>query len=191
MITQNSYLLSIANTPVLFDFEVLFNKYYAGLCYYAYKFVQNKEVSKDLVQDVFVKSWDKRNDFNTELSIKNFLYVSLRNSCLNYLRHSVVEKKFIELSDIDAHENEKGLSNLIKAEVVMSLREAIDKLPEGCRMVLKLAYFEGLKNDEIATELGISVNTVKTQRQRAMKLMRLSLSSPNYAVVWALLTLLD
>lgn len=175
----------------MFDFEALFNKYYAGLCYYAYKFVHNKEVAKDLVQDVFVKSWDKRSDFTTELSIKNFLYISLRNSCLNYLRHSIVEKKFIELSDIDMCENEKGLSNLIKAEVVMSLREAIDKLPEGCRMVLKLAYFEGLKNDEIATELGISINTVKTQRQRAMKLMRLSLTDPNYAVVWALLTFLD
>lgn len=183
--------MSTAKTPVLFDFEVLFNKYYAGLCFYAYKFVQNKEAAKDLVQDVFVKSWDKRNDFNTELSIKNFLYISLRNSSLNYLRHSVVEKKFIELSDIDARENEKGLSNLIKAEVVMSLRAAVDKLPEGCRMVLKLAYFEGLKNDEIAAELGISVNTVKTQRQRAMKLMRLSLSTPTYAILWAALPFLD
>jgi len=183
-------LLSIANTPVLFDFEALFNKYYAGLCYYAYKFVHNKEVAKDLVQDVFVKSWDKRSDFTTEQPIKNFLYISLRNSCLNYIRHSVVEKKFIELSDIDARENEKGLSNLIKAEVVMSLREAIDKLPEGCRMVLKLAYFEGLKNDEIASELGISINTVKTQRQRAMKLMRLSLTTSTYAVLWVVLPLL-
>jgi RNA polymerase sigma-70 factor (ECF subfamily) len=183
--------LSILNTRDLFHFEALFNKYYAGLCYYAYKFVQNKEVAKDLVQDVFVMSWDKRNDFTTELNIKNYLYISLRNSCLNYLRHSVVEKKFIELSDINAHENEKGLTNLIKAELVMSIREAIDKLPEGCRMVLKLAYFEGLKNDEIATELGISINTVKTQRQRAMKLMRLSLTSSTYSILGVILPILD
>ena len=102
----------------------------------------------------------------------------------------ISEKKFIELSDIDMRENEKGLSNLIKAEVVMSLREAIDKLPEGCRMVLKLAYFEGLKNDEIASELGISINTVKTQRQRAMKLIRLSLTTSTYAILWVVLPLL-
>ena len=73
----------------------------------------------------------------------------------------------------------------------MSIREAIDKLPEGCRMVLKLAYFEGLKNDEIATELGISINTVKTQRQRAMKLMRLSLTSSTYSILGVILPILD
>ena len=64
---------------------------------------------------------------------------------------------------------------------------AIEQLPEGCKTVLKLAYFEGLKNDEIATELGVSINTVKTQRQRALNLLRLRLPKGAYLLLLALL----
>lgn len=169
------------------NLEYLFSKYYARLCYYAYKLIKNQEAAKDLVQDVFLTYWNKRDTYASELAIKNFFYLALRNACLNFIRHDVVEKKFAETLTDDMLAEEKGLEYLIKAEAIAAIQAAIDQLPEGCKTVLKLAYFEGLKNDEIATELGVSINTVKTQRQRALNLLRLRLPKGAYLLLLALL----
>ncbi len=165
------------NSTAFSDIEYLFNNYYSRLCYFAYKIIDNQESSKDIVQNVFITFWKKKVDFETELAIKNFLYLAVRNACLNYLRHELVEEKFVKNSNPDQFEQEKGLNHLIRAEVVGELQKAIELLPEGCRMVLKLAYFEGMKNEQIANHLDISINTVKTQKQRALQLLRLKLSS--------------
>lgn len=169
------------------NLEYLFSKYYARLCYYAYKLIKNQDAAKDLVQDVFLTYWNKRDAYSSELAIKNFFYLALRNACLNFIRHDAVEKKFADSLTDDMIVEEKGLEYLIKAEAIASIQAAIEQLPEGCKTVLKLAYFEGLKNDEIATELGVSINTVKTQRQRALNLLRLRLSNSAYLLLLTLL----
>lgn len=114
MITENN------NTSPYIDIEYLFNTYYARLCYFAYKLVKDQEAAKDLAQDVFLKYWHKRNEYSSELAIKNFLYLSLRNACLNYIRHDTIEKKYADTLADDTLENEKGLSHLIKAEALVS-----------------------------------------------------------------------
>jgi RNA polymerase sigma-70 factor (family 1) len=143
------------------------------LCYYAYKITNNQESSKDIVQDVFLKYHSKPAEFSSELAIKNFLYLAVKNACLNFIRHDLVEKKFAENQVETALDQDQGLSHIIKAEALIAIKKAIEALPEGCRTVLKLAFFEGFKNEQIALELGISINTVKTQKQRALQLLRL------------------
>lgn len=167
----------------LYDIEYLFNKYYARLCYFTFKLIKNQDDSKDLVQDVFLKCWQKKETFESELAIKNFLYLSLKNASLNYIRHLTVEKKFVDDLSPEKFIEEKTISNLIRAEVLATIHLAIENLPDGCKLVLKLAFNEGLKNDQIAQQLGISVNTVKTQKQRALKLLRLSLSDTSYLLL--------
>ena len=114
------------------------------------------------MQDVFLKYHSKRAEFSSELAIKNFLYLAVKNACLNFLRHDLVEKKFAENQEQTALVQEEVLTYIIKAETLVLIKQSIDALPEGCRTVLKLAFFEGLKNEQIALELGISINTVKT-----------------------------
>ncbi|MEI6949718.1 RNA polymerase sigma-70 factor [Paraflavisolibacter sp. H34] len=155
----------------------LFQLYYSRLCYFAFKMIEDREAAQDLVQDAFVGFWHRRDDFDSEPAVKTFLYVTVRNACLNRIRHEKVKKKFIDANKTSEAEEEKGLNNLVQAEVVGEIHRAIEELPQGCRQVLKLAYFEGLKNDEIAGELGVSVNTVKTQKARALQLLRLKLDA--------------
>lgn len=135
------------------------------------------------MQDIFLKYHNKRTEFSSELAIKNFLYLSVKNACLNFLRHDLVEKKFAESQMENALVQEEVLTHIIKAEVLVLIKQSIETLPEGCRSVLKLAFFEGLKNEQIALELGISINTVKTQKQRALQLLRLKLSDKAYLLL--------
>ncbi len=159
------------------DIAYLFNQYYSRLCFFAFKMVDDPEAAKDIVQDVFLKFWDNRQNFETETATKNFLYLSVRNACLNLIRHEGVEKRYAETLEMEPLADDgKGLDLIIRAEVIGEIQKAIEALPEGCRMVVKLAYMEGLKNEEIAQSMGISINTVKSQKQRALQLLRLKLN---------------
>lgn len=157
------------------DIELLFKNYYQRLCYFAVQIINDKAAAEDIAQEAFVKYWNKKSDFNNESAAKTFLYVTVRNACLNVIRHEGVERKYLNLQDKDKVEEEWGLEQIIRAELFGEINKAIEELPEGCRTVLKLAYFEGLKNDEVAKQLGVSINTVKTQKARALQILRLKL----------------
>jgi RNA polymerase sigma-70 factor (ECF subfamily) len=133
------------------------------------------------VQDCFLKLWQREGNLEDESATNAYLYQMVRNSCFNWLRHQKVEKKFAdsEATRLESN-NEHCLEWIIRAEVLGEIHKAIEALPNGCREVLKLAFFESLKNEEIAQHLGVSVNTVKTQKARALKLLRLKLPSSAY-----------
>jgi RNA polymerase sigma-70 factor (ECF subfamily) len=160
----------------ILSLEYLFREYYARLCYFAYRFTDNHDLAEDLVQDCFLKFWDRRADVANETAAKAYLYQSVRNACLNALRHAEVERKYATSQQAGSGtDTPHRLEMIIRAELLGQVHQAIESLPEGCRQVLKLAYFESLKNEEIAEQLGVSVNTVKTQKARALKLLRFRL----------------
>ena len=149
----------------------MFNTYYSRLCYYAYKITNNQESSKDIVQDVFLKYHSKPAEFSSELAIKNFLYLAVKNACLNFIRHDLVEKKFAENQVETVLDQDQGLSHIIKAEALIAIKKAIEALPEGCRTVLKLAFFEGFKNEQIALEMSCLLYTSPSPRDRTRSRM--------------------
>ncbi|HQX95865.1 MAG TPA: RNA polymerase sigma-70 factor [Chitinophagaceae bacterium] len=171
--------------PNAFDTRNLFDLYYTRLCYFAHKLIGNKEASEDIVQDAFVAYWKKSADFDNELSIKSFLYLTVKNACLNVIRHEQVVKRFAESNEDSGYTEEKITENIIRSEVAGEIHSAIATLPKGCRQVLELAYFGELKNDEIAEQLQISINTVKTQKARALQLLRLKLDVGTLILVLA------
>lgn len=153
--------------------EHLFRVYYKRLCYYASEFVGNIHEAEDIVQDSFIKFWNRKTEFSDERSVKNFLYVTVKNACLNTIRHNQVVQKHENEETKHNHTNANEVLNLlIKAEVLNELYHAIDSLPEGCQKIFKLSYFEELRNGEIADLLNVSINTVKTQKYRALHLLR-------------------
>lgn len=169
--------------------EILFDRYYSRLCYYAFTIMQDKEAAKDIVQDVFFKCLKSLSDIDNEAAAKNLLYLSVRNACFNYLRHQGVKEQYAaSMLEEPAEIGEKGLDEIVKAEVIAEIRNAIEALPEGCKMVIKLSFLEGLKNEEIAENMGISINTVKSQKQRALKLLRLKLDLNSYTLLLFLIS---
>lgn len=156
------------------SFRGIFEEYHTRLCYFARSILPEGEAAEDVVQEAFVKLWQKKERFSHPDSIKAFLYITVRNNCLNIYKHRKVVKMFGDLSPKKDHDEDSanGLSNLIEAEVLNNVYLALQKLPAGCRTVLNLSYFDGMKNQAIADQLGVSINTIKTQKQRGLNLLR-------------------
>ena len=154
-------------------FELVFQSNFGYLVNYAHKFLDTREEAEEIVQDVFVKFWDKCSDLDPASSIKSYLYRSVHNTCLNQLKHQKVKDAYkqhvmhsmertTEIS-LEAVDPEK-----IRSEIV----EAIDLLPPRCSEIFKLSRFDGLKYQEIADHLEISVKTVEVQMGKALKVLR-------------------
>lgn len=156
------------------DVELVFKEYYGSLCYFASKYLQDEEVIEDIVQDIFITLLEKKTQFQSETHLKNFLYLSVRNGCLNYLRNLRSRDRYI--ASLPSGDQEESFEdNIILTEVHRELAAAVGKLPEECRKVFELCYFQGLDNDSAAKELGLSINTIKAQKARGKKMLKESL----------------
>lgn len=162
-------------------FKKLFLLYYERLLYFAWQFIHDKETANDLVQEAFLNYWNSEpnSEFN-ETHARNFLYLNVRNLCLKHIRHHKVVEKHRKHLDNDPIEENNVIHKMIRAEVLGEIYDALQTLPEGCRKISTMSYLEGKKNQEIADELGISINTVKTQKQRALQLLRLRLNPQTF-----------
>ena len=157
--------------------EGLHKLYFERLQYYAFTMIHHSEAARDIVQDAFIGFWDRRKELmNRHEHTRNFLYMSVKNSCLKFIRHNKVVDKYIDRQDVHAMEEEMADSKMIRAEVLFEIYTVIESLPPAMRRISKLAYLEGLKNNEIARQLEISVETVKVQKKRALKQLRLKLN---------------
>lgn len=153
------------------SFEMLFNKYYAILSGFAYRFIKDDDTSKDIVQNVFIKFYAVHASLEITSTIEAYLYKAVYNECLNELRKNNVRKHHIqeygEFVDtvyfdhaVEQNEREK------------SIYLAIEKLPPKCKEIFMLSRVHGRRNQEIAEELGISTRTVETQISIALKRLR-------------------
>lgn len=172
--------------------QSLLKLYYGALCLFAERMVTDRQAAEDIVGEAFIKLWKRRDSFATVQNIKAFLYISTRNAALNLLkqakRESLSKKQLAYLSE------EQGafvLNDMVRAEVLREIMQEIDKLPEQCGKVLKLGYLQGMKNQEIATMLNISVHTVKNQKARAIQLLKIRLRDRDLMALFFLYTYLD
>jgi RNA polymerase sigma-70 factor (ECF subfamily) len=154
-------------------FELVFKKYYALLCNYGYTFLHDKAEAEEVVQSTFLAFWEKRHSLDVHTSVKAYLFSMVRNASLNVLKHKKVESRYAQDEIMTAQRSIEPLSQTIHSnELDRKIAEAMEKLPEQCRMVFKLSRFEELKYAEIAVHLNISVKTVENQIGKALKIMR-------------------
>lgn len=156
-------------------YHELFREFYQSLVIFAMKYVKEQEEAEDIVQDLFVAIWEKQEKFLSFYSFRTFLYNSVRNTCLNRIKHKKVEEKYIHYSLDHENSTEEWDFEKIEEEVYRQLFKAIDELPARCRQIF-LLHLEGKKNEEIATELHLSLLTVKTQKKKAVRHLRERLS---------------
>lgn len=157
-------------------FEQLFKAYYSRLCHFSFQIVRDKVNAEDIVQDAFIKYWNQRQELASHnIAVKNFLYSTVRNASLNLIRHDKVVCQYLEQQNPYNIEEFNIVHSIIRSEVLAEIHTALETLPESCKRISRMGYLEGMKNNEIAQKLGISVNTVKTQKQRGLQLLRLLL----------------
>jgi len=159
-------------------FELLFRKYYLRLCGFANKFLSNTAESEEIVQEVFLNIWKKRDHLKLDNKITPYLFKSVRNLCFNFLEHKKVEDNYyavIELIYRNSQEEFHAYESMLYTELQTKVNEAIDSLPVECKKIFQMSRQEGLKYLEIAEKLGISVKTVETQMCRALAKLRLEL----------------
>jgi len=153
-------------------FEELFRKHFTSLCLFAGKYISDFDSAKEIVHDVFIRLWEIRDNIDTSKPLKSYLFTSVHNRCLNFIRDN---KKFAnnidisEISNIDFSDNNDKLIELEMKEKIMSV---INSLPGKCRTIFELSRFEGLKYIEIAEKLNISVKTVEANISKALKILR-------------------
>jgi RNA polymerase sigma-70 factor (ECF subfamily) len=179
------------NIPVQLDkpaFETLFRSFFPGLVLFARKYVPDQDTATEIVHNVFLNLWEKREQVDTSTSLKSYLFTSVHNRCLNYIRD---QKKFDRdealLQRLDSDEFTDASDRLEEMELEQRIYEALQTLPEKCREVFTLNRFEGLKYGEIAGKLGISVKTVETQMSKALKILRDKLSDYLTIIIWFIL----
>lgn len=156
--------------------QTLLKHYYSALCLFAERLLGDSAAAEDIVGESFVKLWNKRTNFENHQNLKAFMYITVRNACLNYLKQAKrdsLSKK--QLAYLTGEKEEFVLNEMIRAEVLKEIMDEISNLPEQCRKVLKLGYLEGMKNQEIADLLNISIHTVKNQKARAIQLLKIRL----------------
>ena len=162
-------------------FSSLFETYYSPLCEFAYRYVKQKEVMEDVVQEVFVRIWEKRKKWQPNVSVSAYLYRSVYNQLINDYRKKRFEIVLTE--DKQANIQDPVLSPMDQMhyrEASKAIKVAIAMLPERRKEIVVLKLIYGFSYKEISTTLGISVNTVDTQVRRARKLLRNQLK--HYAV---------
>ena len=167
------------------QFQDIFNRYYASLCVFADRYVEDRALSADIAQDVFVKLWEKRKTFQDQLQVRSYLYRAVHNRALNEISRKNTEKgckdylNRFKLNDL-FHER------VVEEETFRLLLEEIDRLPGQMRAVM-LRALDGMQNKAIAEELAISPETVHTLKRIAYRKLRESLKDEYYFLLLMLI----
>lgn len=152
--------------------ESLFRDHYSRLCNYANILLSDKDESEEVVQQLFVQVWEKKESMEITSSLQAYLFRSLRNSCLNKIKHNKVRRNYAEEVISLSKDSEPASHITYQSELQEQIAMAINGLPEQCRLIFKLSRFENLKYAEIAEQLNISVKTVENQMGKALRVMR-------------------
>jgi len=150
--------------------------YYKRICAFGYRYITDASEVEDIIQDVFLSLWERKKDFDHPDSIKTFLYTTARNKCLNYLKHKKVVRKHEAPLLKELESDQFFIDHVIEEEVFSQLHMEIKMLPEASQKIMMLSL-KGKKIREIAQQLGVSENTVKTQKKLAYAKLRTKLSS--------------
>lgn len=155
-------------------FEVIFLRYYSLLCQYASTIVGNRDSGEEVVQDMFVKLWENRRNLNISSSFRSYLYRSVHNQCINHIESRKVRRIYSQnnVHQVVPFAGDYPIANLIAKELEEKIKNSIDALPEQCREVFLLIRIQNKSYQDVAKKLNISLNTVKTQMQRAIMKMK-------------------
>jgi RNA polymerase sigma-70 factor (ECF subfamily) len=158
------------------SFEKLFHRFYTGMCGYAESLVKKGEIAEEVVQDVFYNIWKNRGTIRITSSWESYLYRSVYNNSMMYLRKSRREQPMEDQLYYEMDVHLEGPSEIMQFEEISELvTRTLEELPERTREIFQLNRQEGLRYREIAERLSISVKTVEANMGKALKALRITL----------------
>lgn len=161
------------------NFETLFKGNYQKLSWFANRYVNDIDVAQEIVAEVFTKLWEKRATLVVSVSLQNYLYRMVQNSCLNYLKHKKIENEYVnylERADLLSEHMQDHLQQIHVKELKKQLHIAIDQLSPRCKEIFEMSRLQFLSNKQISQVLNISVKAVERQMTIALHKIRFQLS---------------
>lgn len=155
-------------------FEQVFNLYYEALVIYGRSILRDQDEAEDIVQQVFVNTWEKRDETEIHTSVRALLYKSVHNACLNRIKHEKIKRNHAD-HELYVNTMVSQTDHLSHKELQLKVEDAINALPEQCAKIFRMSRFEELKYKEIAEQLGLSVKTIENQMGKALKILRIKL----------------
>lgn len=154
-------------------FRFFFERYYADLCNLVHIYLHDPVISEEIVQDIFIYLWEKKEKIKIESSVKSYLLRAAKNRSLNFIRNEKIKSEILtKLEKKDYNDREIPDQVLDASQLREIINTAIDSLPERCRQIYILGKEKNLSYREIGEELGISVKTVEAQMSTALKRLR-------------------
>lgn len=186
MFSSNSQLIEALKSGDSKAYTFLMDTYYHKLCVYTYSLVHDQDIAEDIVQNVFIRTWKKRDQLKADFEIKSFLYKSVYNEFIDYYRKQKsvfpLENKYISaLSSVVEDEDEQSLEKLLKL-----VKLEIQNLPPKCKEIFLLSKQEGLTNIEIAEYKNVSVKSVEAHITKAFSILRKSVGNKMSSVLFLL-----
>jgi RNA polymerase sigma-70 factor, ECF subfamily len=159
------------------QFESLFRSSYVSLVRYARTLIKDQDTAEEIVQDFFFRIWKDREKIKIESSFNGYLFRSVHNRCLHQIEHNrVIERHAEEMAYLQSENMENPSDILTYKELQAKIFRILEKLPERCGNIFYMSRFEGLKYNEIAEKLSVSVKTVESNMGRALKEFRKELA---------------
>jgi len=158
-------------------FEKLFKNHYEDLCFFAYKYLKDMDLSEQVVQDVFYTFWKNKESITIHSSIKSYLYTATKNLALKELRSKKYEEQYVSQAKTNPDPYVSTPVDELNAKELNGLIEmTLNMLSEKTRQIFTLSRYHGLKYNEIAEKLSISVKTVEARMAKALKTFRKNLT---------------
>ena len=182
IITDNNVMIYLREGNE-YAFRFIFDKYYDFLCMVADSYLRDEYISETIVGDIIYNLWEIKDNIDIKYSLRSYLVRSVKNRCINYLQQEYIQREirinqYVDKAAIEELffiENKHPLESLLEQELENKINSIINELSPECRAVFKMSRFDGMKYEEIASELNISVNTVKYHMKNALGKLRLEL----------------
>ncbi len=171
-ISDNNLLSMLRNNKVA-GLKNIYDIYYLDLFRFAFKYTHSREAAEEIIQDVFIQIWEKRQIIEITRSLKSYLFSAVKNQSINYLRSKYKKYSFTEITDKHIlKQTAPADEGLIGSELSVIIEESVESLPPKCKLIYKLSRDSEMSYEEIAIQLGISKRTVQTQIGIALKKIR-------------------
>ena len=183
---DDEFLIQLSKRKDKEAFTIIYNKYHQYLYALAYRYLKDSEMAEDAVQQVYVKLWEMIHVIDIEINLKNYLYSMTKNHILNQFRS---RKEMICINIMNAQQeivdDEPDIVSVIEdAELSDLLQVGIENLPNQKKEIIKMKIQEHKSNQEIADEMGLSINTVKSHYQESIKMLRIYFKKIKLMFFW-------